>query len=68
MSERQTESKFELLHSTLKAFPDKFFEYYTISVSSFEKLLIEIKFMIKKENAHFQYSVGTEEKLAVTLR
>lgn len=32
-SEIQNKGKFDLLHGTLKTYPDKFFEYYRMSAS-----------------------------------
>lgn len=68
VSERLTKGKFVLLHNTLKKYPDKFFEYHRMSISSFEKLLSKIKDKILKKDTTMRDSITPEEKLAVTLR
>lgn len=68
LSDRSTKGKFVLLHNQLKQHPDKFFEYYRMSVNSFEVLLSLIQSDICKENTMMRECVSAEEKLAVTLR
>lgn len=68
ISERFIKGKFELLHGPLKKYPDKFFEFYRLSVSSFEKLLSKIKVIITRKHTRLRDCIDAEEKLAVTLR
>lgn len=55
-SERLTKGKFELLHSTLKKYPDKFFEYYRMSASSFDKVLSKIKLFVINGKSNYLFS------------
>lgn len=68
LSDRSTKGKFVLLHNQLKEHPDKFFEYYRMSINSFEVLLSLVKDIISKTNTVMRECVSADEKLAVTLR
>jgi hypothetical protein len=66
--DRSRSGKYVLLHRKLKEYPDKFFEYYRMSVTSFETLLSLVEDTISKTNTVMRECVSAEERLAVTLR
>ncbi|GBN13464.1 hypothetical protein AVEN_263388-1 [Araneus ventricosus] len=68
VSERTIKGKFALLHSQLKEYSDKFFEYYRMFIASFETLLSKVEDSIRKSDTVMQNCISAEEKLAVTLR
>ncbi|GBO09216.1 hypothetical protein AVEN_191809-1 [Araneus ventricosus] len=68
VSERTIKGKFALLHSQLKEYPDKFFEYYRMPIASFEILLSKVEDSIRKSDTVMRNCLSAEEKLAVTLR
>ncbi|GBM88054.1 hypothetical protein AVEN_254973-1 [Araneus ventricosus] len=67
-NERTIKGKFALLHSQLKEYPDKFFEYYRMPIASFETLLSKVEDSIRKSDTVMRNCISAEEKLAVTLR
>ncbi|KAJ8935151.1 hypothetical protein NQ314_012969 [Rhamnusium bicolor] len=67
-SERLLYGKFHTLHFKLKQYPDKFFAFYRMSVSSFEELLSLVGPSIKKEDTQLRCAISEEERLSVTLR
>ena len=52
-----------------RLYPDFFFfQYYIISVTTFDELLFAICDKIKKEDTHFKKSIEPVERLVITLR
>lgn len=68
MSDRSARGKFVLLHHKLMEYPDKFLEYYRMTINSFKILLSLVEDTICKTNTVMRKSVSAEERLAVTLR
>lgn len=68
ISERLHKGKFCLLHEQLKIYPEKFFEYYRMSIDSFTNLHFMIKPRLLKKATNMRQPISPEEKLAVTLR
>lgn len=66
--DRPITGKFVLFHNKLKQYPEKFFDYYRMSVASFDYLVSIIKGGLEKTNTLMRDSVSVEEKLVVTLR
>lgn len=65
---RYSEGAFYTLFSKLQNAPSKFFNYFRMSESTFNYLLIHLTNSIKKQDTHFRMAVGPKEMLAVTLR
>lgn len=68
LTNRKSEGMFFTLHHKLRKYPDKFFEYYRMSETSFDYLLSVVSGSIKKKNTQLRECIGVEEKLSVTLR
>ncbi|GBO28035.1 hypothetical protein AVEN_258675-1 [Araneus ventricosus] len=68
VNERTIMGKFTLLHSQLKEYPDKFFEYSRMSTALFETLLSKVEDSIRKSDTVMRNCISAEERLAVTLR
>lgn len=45
-----------------KKYPDKFFNYYRMSISSFAELLKKVRHHLVKQNTTFQNSISTEKR------
>ncbi|CAI6372771.1 unnamed protein product [Macrosiphum euphorbiae] len=67
-SNRLLQGKFHTLHSKLLNFPEKFFGYYRMSITSFNELVKLIGPAIAKENTQLRLSIPVEERLSVTIR
>lgn len=67
-TKRLQQSQFYILHNKLRAHPEKFFDYYRMSINSFNELLNLIRKDITKKDTHLRLAISTEERLAVTLR
>lgn len=65
---RKSEGMFHTLHSKLKKYADKFFEFYRMSQNSFDILLRTVSPSLKKKDTKLREAIGVEEKLSVTLR
>lgn len=65
---REHDMRFQLFYANLKKYPEKFFNYYRMSVSSFEELLEKVRPNLTKETTHLRNPITPEEKLTVTLR
>lgn len=59
---------FHTLHSKLRKYSDKFFEFYRMSPNSFDYLLQAVSPSLKKKDTNLRDAIGVEEKLSVTLR
>lgn len=65
---RPNESQYITLYPKLRAYEPKFFNYFRMSVKSFDDLLILIKDEIAAEQNAVRYCISPEEKLIITLR
>ncbi|KAJ8915449.1 hypothetical protein NQ315_003212, partial [Exocentrus adspersus] len=61
-------SQFYLLRAKLRAHPDNFFDYYRMSIKTFDELLDKVRDKIKKQNTWMRVSIDAEERLTITLR
>lgn len=52
----------------LRESPDKFFNYFRMSIKSFDELAVKISTKIKSTDTHLRLSIPPLEMLAVTLR
>ncbi|GBO29403.1 hypothetical protein AVEN_86459-1 [Araneus ventricosus] len=59
---------FALLFEELRADENKFFNYFRMSVASFDELHNRLKYNIQKQNTNFRNCIQPKEMLAVTLR
>ncbi|KAF9406808.1 hypothetical protein HW555_012947, partial [Spodoptera exigua] len=60
--------QFHTLYMQLRLNPDKSFEYYRMSIQSFDVLLNLTKDYITKQNTKLRTAIPPEERLTVTLR
>lgn len=67
-AERNQKSVFLNLFPQLKNDPDKFHQYFRMSLEQFTYLHDLVKDSIKKQNTHFREAIPSEQRLAVCLR
>lgn len=65
---RIRDSQYHTTSRKLPQYPDKFFDYYRMSVASFDELLGLVKDKIQKRDTHMRRAISAEERLTVTLR
>lgn len=65
---RNYNGEFNHLFSELRLDEEKFFNYFRMSISSFDELCNILKDKIKREDTIMRKSIPPEERLAVTLR
>ena len=51
----------------LQRYPDRFYQYFRMTVEKFEELLSMVKNRISKENMNWRNSISAQEHLAVCL-
>jgi sensor histidine kinase YesM len=59
---------FDHFYMEIRNYPDKFFDYFRMSVQSFDELLHFIHDAIIKKDTVFLQAISTEKRLAITLR
>jgi hypothetical protein len=59
---------FHVLSEEIKSDPNKFFNYYRMSATSFETLLNSIESSIKKFDTNMRESISPRERLSLTLK
>ncbi|KAL5238629.1 hypothetical protein ACI65C_006039 [Semiaphis heraclei] len=67
-SSREHDIQFQMFYNNLKKYPEKFFDYYRMSISLLEELLEKVRPNLKKETTHLRNPISPEERLTVTLR
>ena len=65
---RKFEGEFHILHRRLLNWPDKFFQYYRMSIAQFETLHSVLEDHISKLSTNLRDSISTHERLAVVIR
>ncbi len=65
---RGEEGEFSVHYKRLREFPDKFQEYFCVSVDEFDFILRHIVDDISKEDTNWRRSIPAELKLALLLR
>jgi len=60
--------RFTTFFNEIKKCPEKCFDYYRMSILSFEELLEKVRPKITKEITHLRNPISAEERLTVTLR
>lgn len=68
ISERNTAGGNVLLYKNLREHPEKFFNYFRMSIRSFDELHNILKDKISKTDTVLRRSITSEERLMVTLR
>jgi len=66
--DREESNKFNIFYENIRCYSEKFFEYYRMSISSFDELLEKIRPFIGKQNTIFRNAISPEERLTITLR
>lgn len=64
----QSRDIFKNFFEDIRKFEDKFFEYYRMSVCSFDELLIILKPHISKQELPLRTTISAEERLTITIR
>jgi len=54
-------NSFEIVFNNLKSYPNRFFNYYRMSISSFGELLEKVGQYISKQNTTFLNSISAEK-------
>ncbi|CAH1997358.1 unnamed protein product [Acanthoscelides obtectus] len=67
MAQRSTEGAYSLLMSQLRGDESKFFNYFRMSMSTFDELLKLLEKDLKKQDTRWRKSICLEEKLAIFL-
>ncbi|CAI6374003.1 unnamed protein product [Macrosiphum euphorbiae] len=67
-SQRLLKGQFYKLHNELRSYPVKFFNFYRMSVKSFDDLLNLIRPSITYQDSKWRKAIPPEERLSVTLR
>lgn len=68
ISERSIRGKFVTLYRKLQMHPEKYLEYYRMSLNSFNCLLSAVKNQLERTNTVMRESIGVDEKISITLR
>jgi len=66
--EREKMEHFKDFFKNIRRYPQKFFEYYRMSISSFDELLEILRPHITKTTTVFRNPICAEERLTITLR
>lgn len=66
--EREKTGHFKDFFENIRRYPQKFFEYYRMSISSFDELLEILRPHITKTTTVFRNPICAEERLTITLR
>lgn len=65
---RESNKRFFTFYEEIRKYPNKFFEYYRMSISSFDELLEKLRPHITKKITKFRHPVCPEERLTITIR
>jgi len=66
--DREKSDQFKHFFENIRRYPEKFFEYYRMSVSSFDELLENLRPHITKTTTTLRTPICAEERLTITLR
>ncbi|XP_050064293.1 uncharacterized protein LOC126553165 [Aphis gossypii] len=67
-NDREQSEQFKNFFENIRRYPENFFEYYRMSVSSFDELLENVRPHITKTTTTFRKPICAEERLTITLR
>lgn len=65
---REPSNRFFNFYYDIRKYSDKFFEYYRMSIASFDELLEKLRQKITKKTTKFRRPVSPEERLTITIR
>jgi len=65
---REELNQFNTFYTNLRCYSDKFFEYYRMSISSFDELLGKLRSHITKQDTQSRNSISAEQRLTITSR
>jgi len=65
---KQRETQFQYFYTNIRQYPEKFFEYFRMSITSFDELLGRIRESIAKKMTVLRMPISVEERLSITLR
>jgi len=65
---REPSNTFFNFYNDIRNYSDKFFEYYRMSIISFDELLKKLRTQITKKTTKFRRPVSPEERLTITIR
>lgn len=68
LANRPSTGQFHVMFESHRKYPDKFFQYYRMSVTSFDELLFVVCDRIRKNDTHLKKSIEPAERLVITLR
>ncbi|KAG8307156.1 hypothetical protein J6590_030092 [Homalodisca vitripennis] len=68
LSSRLTTGAFHLMFEKHRQYEDKFYQYYRMSVSSFDELLHLVSDGLMKKDTNMKRSIEPAERLAITIR
>lgn len=68
LSHRLVTGQFHVMFNTHRMYPDKFYQFYRMSVESFDELLGLIREFIGKRDSVMRRAIDPAERLALTLR
>lgn len=67
-SNRESSGQFDAFYENIRCYPDKFVEYFRMSITSFDELLEKIRPHITKQTTPFRNPINAEQRLTITLR
>lgn len=67
-SKIEGENYFAIFNENIRKFPLKFFEYFRMSITSFDELLIIMRPHLTKQQTNMRNLISTELRLTVTIR
>ncbi len=65
---RDEEDLFENFYSSIRKYPNKFFEYYRMSITSFDELLETMRPHLTKQHTNMRNPIFVEQRLTITIR
>lgn len=68
VSQRLLKGQFHKIYQDLRTYPDKFFDYFRMSMKSYDELIKLIGPRITFKTTNMRKPISPEERLAVTLR
>ncbi len=66
--DRERSQRFQKFYNSIREYPEKFFEYYRMSITSFDELLELLRPYITKKNTYMRNAISAAERLTITLR
>ena len=67
-SKRDEENSFLDFYDSIRIYPEKFFEYYRMSITSFDELLDTMRPHLGKQFTNMRKPISVELRLTITIR